>query len=307
VAHVQRREGNWIARYVGPDGRERSKSFRRKIDADRYLASIEAGKLRGEWVDPKLGLTTVAEAAAGWLEAARPTLKPKTAAGYHSLIRNRIVPELGSYRLGTLRPSDVQDWISRMQVDGLSSSRIRHAHVVLHQVLKRAVRDGRVARNAADGARLPRLQRHEAAFLEPTLVEAIAAEMRPPYDLLVRILGQLGPRFGEAAALRRRSVDLLRRRLVISESLAEVGGRLVFGPTKTHAVRRVPLTASLTDALAERLGDVPAAPEALVFTSPRGSPLRYSNFRAEVWGRRSNGSASRRSGSTSSGTPQRPG
>jgi integrase len=170
-----------------------------------------------------------------------------------------------------------------MQADGLSPLRIRHAHVVLHQVLKRAARDGRVARNAADGARLPRLQRHEAPFLEPTLVEAIAAEMRPPYDLLVRILGQLGPRFGEAAALRRRSVDLMRRRLVISESLAEVGGRLVFGPTKTHAVRRVPLTASLTNALTERLEDVPAAPDALVFTSPRGAPLRYSNFRAEVW------------------------
>jgi hypothetical protein len=184
VAHVQRRDGNWIARHVGPDGRERSKSFRRKIDADRYLASAEVGKLRGEWVDPKLGLLTVAAAAEGWIEAARPTLKPKTTAGYESLIRSRILPELGSYRVGALRPSDVQDWVARMQADGLSPSRIRHAHVVLRQVLKRAVRDGRVARNAADGTRLPRLERREAAYLEPALVEAIAVEMRSPYDLL---------------------------------------------------------------------------------------------------------------------------
>jgi integrase len=283
VGHVQRRNGNWIARYLSPDGRERSKSFRRKLDADRYLAAVEAGKLRGEWVDPKLGLVTVAEAAHAWLNASRPTLKPKTAAGYESLLRSRIAPELGSYRVGALRPSDVQDWIARMQASGLSSSRIRHAHVVLHQVLERAVRDGRVARNAADGARLPRIQRREAAYLEPATVEAIACEMRPPYDLLVRILGQLGPRFGEAAALRRRSVDLLRRRLVIAESLAEVNGRLIFGPTKTHAVRRVPLTATLAVALTDRLENIPRDPEALVFTSPQGAPLRLSLFRSREW------------------------
>ena len=97
-----------------------------------------------------------------------------------------------------------------MQSLGLSPSRIRHGHIVLRQILQRAVMDGRIARDAADGARLPRIQRHEAAFLEPQHLEQIAREMRPPYDLFVRLLGQLGPRFGEAAAIRRRSVDLLR-------------------------------------------------------------------------------------------------
>lgn len=115
--------------------------------------------------------------------------------------------------------------------------------------VQRAVMDGRIARNAADGARLPRIQRREAAFLEPQHVGQIAREMRPPYGLFVRLLGQLGPRFGEAAAIRRRSVDLLRRRILISESLAEVNGKHVFGPTKTHAARRIPLTSSLADAL----------------------------------------------------------
>lgn len=283
MGHVQRRAGNWIARHVGPDGRERSKSFRRKLDAERYLASAEVGKLRGEWVDPKLGLLTVADAASDWLEAARPTLKPKTAAGYESLIRSQIVPALGTFHLSTLKPSDVQDWIGRMQAAGLSPSRIRHGHVVMRQVLQRAAMDGRVGRNAADGTRLPRIQRREAAFLEPQVVERIASEMRPPYDLLVRILGQLGPRFGEAAALRRSSVDLLRRRLLIAESLAEVNGRQMFGPTKTHATRRVPLTASLAAALEDLLEEIPADPDALVFTSPKGAALRHSLFRSRFW------------------------
>jgi integrase len=283
VAHVQRRAGKWVARYVGPDGTEHSKSFRRKIDSEHYLASVEAGKLRGEWVDPKLGRVTVADAAADWLDAARPTLKPKTVAGYESLIRSRISPELGSYQLSTLKPSDVQDWIGRMQAAGLSPSRVRHGHVVLRQVLERAVMDGRVGRNAAERSRLPRIQRREAAFLEPQLVERIATEMRPPYDLFVRILGQLGPRFGEAAALRRGSIDLLRRRMLIAESLAEVNGLHIFGPTKTHTTRRVPLTSSLAAAVEEHLEEIPADPAALVFTSPQGAILRHSTFRSRYW------------------------
>jgi hypothetical protein len=48
------------------------------------------------------------------------------------------------------------------------------------------------------------------------------------------VLGALDLRFGEAAALRRRSVDFLRRRLRVEESLAEVRGRISTGPTKSH-------------------------------------------------------------------------
>src|SRR5687768_8393674 len=34
---------------------------------------------------------------------------------------------------------------------------------------------------------------------------------------------------------------------------------------------------------AEALEGIPGDPEALLFTSPRGAPVRYSNFRAKVW------------------------
>jgi len=96
--------------------------------------------------------------------------------------------------------------------------------------------------------------------------------------------GKLGPRYGEAAALRRRSVNLLARRLTVEESLAEVSGRIVFGPTKTHAMRKLPLPPSLAAALERHLDErVGAAIDALLFTSPKGKPLRYGNFMRTVW------------------------
>jgi integrase len=149
--------------------------------------------------------------------------------------------------------------------------------------MKAAFRDGRIGRNPAQGIRLPRLERREAAYLAPEVVDQIADATPAAYYLFVSILGALGPRFGEGAGLRRRSVDLLPRRLVIAESLAEVGGQLTFGPTKTHAQRSVPPPRSIAERLADHLDTIPADQDALPFTSPRGSPNRYSNFRTEVW------------------------
>jgi cytochrome b subunit of formate dehydrogenase len=40
------------ARYWGPDGKLHSRSFARKDDAQRWLTSEEAAKLKGSWIDP---------------------------------------------------------------------------------------------------------------------------------------------------------------------------------------------------------------------------------------------------------------
>jgi integrase len=290
MAHIQDRgrkvpaASRYRARYRAPDGRERSKCFARKVDAERFLSSVESSKLRGDWIDPALGRTTVEEWAAVWLEAVRPTLKPKTVASYESLLRSRIVPALGRHPLSALLPSEVQAWIGAMEADGLSASRIRQAHRVLSQTLDAAVCDGRVARNSARGVKLPRMQRSEAQYFEPSVIESIAFAMPEPYDLLVRVLGTLGLRFGEAAALRRRNVNLLQRRLRVEESLAEVSGRISVGPTKSHAARSVPLPASLVVQLEAHLGRrVGADANAFVFTGPQGGPLRYSAFHGRLW------------------------
>ena len=102
------RESTWIARYRGPDHAERTRSFSRKIDADRFVTEQSARIDRGEWVDPGAGRVSLAEWSAQWLDGVRPALKPKTVAGYESLLRSRILPELGRWSLTELKPSDVQ-------------------------------------------------------------------------------------------------------------------------------------------------------------------------------------------------------
>jgi len=89
---------------------------------------------------------------------------------------------------------------------------------------------------------------------------------------------------GELAGLRRRRVDLLHRTITIEEAAVELaGGQVVFGPPKTEAGRRVvALPRELVEILKTHLDDhVGSDPEALVFTSPEGHPLRRTKFRCK--------------------------
>ena len=87
------------------------------------------------------------------------------------------------------------------------------------------------------------------------------------------------------AGLRRRRVDLLRRRLDVVEVLGEVGGQVYTGPPKTRAGRRsVSLPRSIAAELAEHMSIyTPAGADALVFGGAHGGPLRRNAFRRRVW------------------------
>ena len=66
-----------------------------------------------------------------------------------------------------------------------------------------------------------------------------------------------------------------------SWSLAEVNGRMILGPTKTHSRRLVPVPRFLCEDLTALLTG--KGPDDLVFTSRHGGPLRSQNFRRRVW------------------------
>lgn len=67
MAHVRRTPaGNWQVRYRDPAGIERARTFSRKGDAEKFMVTIEADKLRGLWSDPELARTTINEWLPTW-------------------------------------------------------------------------------------------------------------------------------------------------------------------------------------------------------------------------------------------------
>src|SRR5699024_1547612 len=158
---------------------------------------------------------------------------------------------------------------------GLGASQIRKIHSLLSLVLHTAVRSNKIAVNPAAGVKLPRLPEKDHVYLDHPNVEALATAAGT-YRPVVLLLAYTGLRYGEAAPVCVRSVEVAKRRVRVVESFGR-DGREVYGDTaKTHEGRTVPAPPYLVEVL---FGLVPVrAPDASVFTDPKGGPLRYETF-----------------------------
>jgi site-specific recombinase XerC len=234
MAHIEKRPDRpkpWRVRYRDPTGRERSKSFTRKADADRFMATVQADLIRGAWTDPRLSQTTLTEWAERWLRT-KSHLKPKTLAGYQSNLDVHVLPAFGRYQLRHIDRMAVEEWIADLHAAGLGPSGMRQARQILHSMLTLAVDTGHLATNPVDRVRTPRQPESQMLFLDAEQVDRLAASIRQPYGTLVYLLAYGGLRWGEAAALRRGRCDLARSRIEVTESVSEVGGELHYGSTK---------------------------------------------------------------------------
>lgn len=281
MARVTRdaRDGRWLARWRDPAGRQRKKSFDRKVDAQRWLDQLRAEMHRGHYIDPSAAKAALGPFAEQWAEGL-PHLKASTANRYRGIVRRHIVPKWGTWRLGKISKSDVNAWIADLVGKGLQPGSVRQIHRVLSLILDAAVADGRIARNPAAGVNLPRQVRVEPVFLTAEQVLRLARAAGGD-ELCVLTLAFTGLRFGELAALKVKRFDADRRRLQVAESCTEVSGKIVWSTPKTHQSRSVPVAGPL----AERIAHVvrTKGPEDLIFTAPGGGVLRLGNWRARVF------------------------
>jgi integrase len=185
------------------------------------------------------------------------------------------------------RKADAERWLAENEtskyrggwVDPLAGRiTVRNAHQILGQILTAAIEAGRITTNPATGVCLPRIIEREMAFLTAEQVSQLADAIAPPYGTLILFAGWTGLRPGELAALKVRRLDLLRGTCEVAESVSEVDGVLVWGPTKTYARRTIRLPRFLSDQLAAYLADRPHGPDDLVFSAPMGGPLREGKF-----------------------------
>jgi integrase len=148
----------------------------------------------------------------------------------------------------------VQQWISDLgrgtgDAKPLGASAVKRTLHVLSAILADAVRDHRLARNPATGVKLPRITRKRPVYLTHAQVAALAAAAGV-YEALVLLLAYTGLRWGEAVGLRVRDLDMLRRRVTVSENAVQVGSQIIVGTTKAHKQRSVPLPEFLLPHLA---------------------------------------------------------
>lgn len=259
-------------RYRKPDHSQTDRrGFRTKREAQLFLASVEVSMARGEYVDAEAAREPVGALGALWVTRLSH-LKPSSQRPLEIAWRLHVQPKWGSVPVSRVQHSAVQAWVDAMQQTHGSTSVLR-AYGVLASILDVAVADRRIHTNPARGVKLPRKVRREHRYLSHQQVSelAIAAGEKGP---LVLLLAYTGLRWGEAAGLRVKDVDTVRRRLFVSQNAVEVGGEIHVGTPKTHKRRSVPFPTTLTAMFEEVCAG--KGPLDLLFIDERGSYMHRS-------------------------------
>jgi len=115
-------------------------------------------------------------------------------------------------------------------------------------------------------------------------VMALAGTVPERYRALVITMAGLGLRIGEATGLTLDRIDFAAGHVVIDRQLVTPSrGQPHFGPVKTRSSnRRLPLSATVTQALNLHLDTYGLGPHGLVFTTQRARPIGRTTF-AEVF------------------------
>lgn len=297
-AVYQRSDGMWctsIELPVGLDGKRRRKVICRK---DRSAVVSELRKQKSEL--EKLGnlatsSTTLNKWAEQWLDRIAPKdIKPRTLAGYKTVINGYIIPVLGKKMLDKVSAQDVRRLHDVMAAtpkdpklrDGrelpegtvmLSSTYVLLAHNALSVMLGAAMQEGKISANPCDMVNRPRKRvTEQAALTLPQSIELLA-HLAPRSDRALWATYLLtGARRGEIIGLERdRVTDVLdlswqmQRITDISKAPADFEYRQVKGtlyltrPKSSSGWRVIPLVEPLKSILELQMQD--AHPDGLVF------------------------------------------
>jgi integrase len=287
----------WQARWRDEAGQQQAKNFTQAADASRFLATVRVEVPGGSFIDPRAGRVLFRDVAEGWRVA--QVHRPTTAAQVETHLRRHVYPALGDRALGSIRPSEIQAWVRRLEQD-LAPSTIGVVYSFVAGIFRSAVRDRLVATSPCVDIRLPRPESRRVEPLATQRVEALIAAMPERYRTLVVLAAGTGLRHGEALGLEVETVDFLRRTLGVRQQLVTMPGRPPYlAPPKTPSSHRtIPLPQIVVDALAAHLAVFPVVevelldttvkpeprrrPARLVFTDATGLPIRRTRF-SDIW------------------------
>ena len=253
---AKRPDGRWRARYRDERGRERSRHFGRRIDAQHWLDEVTATLRDGTYVEPKAGNLTFAEFYADW--SPRQLWVPSTKANADLAVRS--VP-FGDLPMKFIRRSHVETWVKEVSTRWAATT-VKTRFVIVRSVFRAAVADRVIAADPSTGVALPRRRKAEAAMQIPTVEEvgrllahadSTRVSTRKGFRAYVALCAFAGLRKGEAAAVQIGDIDFLRGILKVARQLQRDGTTYAVRLPKYGSERTVYLPEELVEILASHL------------------------------------------------------
>ena len=275
----------WRGSYRDEAGKQHTKSFKRQIEAKRWVATEEAKVVRGEWIDPSAGKITFATFYADW--APRQVWLSSTR-GNADLAAASVT--FRDMPLRSIRRSHIEGWVKNMTAR-LAATTIDTRFTIVRGVFRAAIADRLISSDPTIGVVLPRRRKAEAAMSLPTNADVARAlssaepeqrpKSRPGFTAYVALCAFAGLRRGEALGVQVGDIDFLGRTLRVTRQLqrakpadieagknlveATGGIAVVVRPPKYESERTLYLPDELVTILAEHVR----------LHTPKGEPTRW--------------------------------
>ena len=250
-----RKDGRWEGRYVvgrNEKGLPITKNVLVKTQAEcaKKLAQLREQLEAPPPEQPKAGVRLGDWLNHWYQDDKKPNLRPNTQMSYERRIYQHIIPALGQIPLDKLTTGDIQQFYTQAKQggrllrtelygEGLSDQTIRGIHTTLHGALKHAVEEHLIARNPADGCKLPPAKGREMQVLTPEEIQRLLIQAREDgcYELLLLELST-GLRRGEICALQWDDLNFNIGALRVERQVHRVRGELAVSQPKTKASNR---------------------------------------------------------------------
>ena len=165
---VRKRGKKWYYYFdIGTVGGKRKKIERVGGDTKKEaLAALRDAIMKHErgYIEPEK--MTVEEYFTSWVEDhIKENRKINTYNRYKGIIKNSIIPNIGTIELRDLRPIHIENLLSEEKNKGLSGTTVQHIYVTINSALNRAVRLQMLYNNPCQYVERPKREKFTANVL----------------------------------------------------------------------------------------------------------------------------------------------
>jgi site-specific recombinase XerD len=289
IHKVARKSGtSYQVKLRTPEGKQYSRTFRTRKEAQQFQVSEIAAMSRGTWLNEQVCNITFQELAERWLksnEAKRQTSRQRDV----GILKKHLLPELGAQKIRTIKRADIISLVNTWISHELSASTIRRHMAVLSAIFNMAIADELLHKSPTHRVAMPRIEPSCGRALSRYEAQNLLGRIPESYFAFVYIMLTTGIRWSEAVGLQVKHFCPLASPpvLIIEQGLHEVeNGYVLERPKSAASHRSIVLSSSHVEVIAKYLKDTnrtASDAESPLFQSPKGGVLVASNFRNRIW------------------------
>lgn len=247
---IREKAGRWEGA-VQFSGRRHWVTGTSRRDVRTKLAELKRKHHVGELIPPSR--ITLGNFLSQWMGAGQEDWKPKTVAGYRSVLDLYWLPELGHLRLQRITPPMIASCYSKWREEReVSGGTLLNAHRCLHRALRVAVLWGYLPNNPADRVEPPKARRRRPKLWSADETRHLLASSRDDrWHVLWSLFLGTGCRLGEVLGLRWEDVDLEQGTVQVQRAISwpRSSTPVVVRPKSDAGVRTIQLPQHTTAAL----------------------------------------------------------